>query len=186
MNIFQIDNLFSDIELKIINDSINSLKKTDNENDSSLGRTFVLKLDVPDSIKEKINKVCSDFLGIDLVFTHVAYAEYNNLHGNPNLPPHYDNDGNVLVVDYQLKANTSWNLGVNLKSYPLQDNSALIFNANQHVHWRPHKIFKDDEYVKMLFFRVHDPKNNINHFYPDNNENNESIKEARRFRDSLS
>jgi hypothetical protein len=185
MNIFKLNDIFSKEEIEKFNEIINSHKDIDINPDKALGRTLLLYFDLPQDTKEKITKICSDLLGIDLTFTHVGYAEYNNLYGNPNLPPHFDGDNNILVVDYQLESNTSWNLGVDLQSYDLQDNSALIFNANEHIHWRPHKIFKDGEYIKMLFFRFYDAKNKSDYSHKNYMPTDDIFKEVRELRDSI-
>jgi len=185
MSIYQINDLFSETELDTLNKIIENSKETKTKDDEILGRTLLIELDIPNDIKEKIAKKCSDLLSVDLTFTSAIYAEYSNLYGNPNLPPHFDGDSNNLVVDYQLKANTSWDLGIDLKCYPLQDNSALIFNANECIHWRPHKSFKDGEYVKMMFFRVYDEKNIPDNSHLNYSLNDDIFKEVRNFRDSL-
>jgi hypothetical protein len=184
MSILKINNLFSNSELENIKQIIDSSRE--DVNDSILGRAFVLEINLPDNIKEKITKICSEFLNVNLCFTNASFAEYSNLYGNPNLPPHFDGDINALVVDYQLESNTSWDLGIDLKSYPLQDNSALIFDTNKYIHWRPHKNFEDGEYVKMLFFRVHDPKNIVDNSHLNYQQNDKIFEEVRKFRDSLS
>lgn len=185
MNIFHIDDLFSDEEVKSLNQSIDYCKQNNTKEDLVLGRSLVIDLKIMDNIKEKITKICSELKGIDLSFTHAAYAEYSNIHGNPNLPPHFDGDISAIAIHYQLESNTSWDLGVDLQSYKMKDNSGLIFDANEYIHWRPHKNFKDDEYVKMIFFRFYDPKN-----IPDNSHlrylnDNEIFDEVKKVRDSL-
>jgi hypothetical protein len=183
MSISYIENLFSDIELININNIINNSKA--NKDDTQLGRKLISELNFSENIRQKIAKICGDILGTEVSLANSTYAEYNNIYGNPNLPPHFDGDNNILVVDYQLESNTSWDLGVDVKSYPLQDNSALIFNTNKHIHWRPHKNFKDGEYIKMLFFRVHDPKNPVDNSHLNYSQNHKIFEEAIKFRDSL-
>jgi hypothetical protein len=184
MSISYIENLFSDTELANIKQIIDECKTS--KDDTLLGRNLILEINFPEKIKEKITKICSDILDTEVFFTHGAYAEYSNVYGSPNLPPHFDGDTNILVVDYQLDANTSWDLGIDLKPYPLKDNSALIFNANEHIHWRPHKKFKDGEYVKMLFFRVCDLKNPVDNSHLNYMQDHKIFEEARKLRDSLS
>jgi hypothetical protein len=184
MSISYIENLFSETELANINQMIDDSKM--NVDDERLGRTLILELNFPENIRQKITKICGDILGTEVFFTHGAYAEYSNVYGNPNLPPHFDGDNNILFVDYQLESNTSWDLGIDVKSYPLQDNSALIFDTNKHVHWRPRKNFKDGEYVKMLFFRVCDLKNPVDNSHLNYSQDHHIFEEARKFRDSLS
>lgn len=184
MGILEVHNIFSDEEIKGFYQEIERYKDADFSYDEKLGRKFLLRLEISTDAKEKINNICNNFLGIDLKFTHVAYAEYSNLYGTPNLPPHFDADNNTLVVDYQLESNTSWDLGINLKQYELKDNSALIFNANENVHWRPHKIFKSNEYVKMLFFRFYDPENTIDYSNKDYWPSDDIFKDIRKIRDN--
>jgi hypothetical protein len=68
-----------------------------------------------------------------------------------------------------LSSNTDWGLGLNEEVYYLKDNSAILFNGNKEIHWRPHKEFKSGEYVKMIFVRFHTPNlaNDPNFNFPD-------------------
>ena len=83
----------------------------------------------------------------------VTLVEYNSKYGQPNLPPHFDGDVTDVIVNYQLDSNTNWGVGVNEEVYTLVDNSAVIFNPNEDIHWRPIKEFQEGEYVRMAFFR---------------------------------
>lgn len=108
---------------------------------------------LPNKIIERMQAVATEHLGYENKFSGVSYVEYNAKYGTPDLPPHYDGDSSDLIINYQLSSNTPWNIGLGLKTYELEDNSAILFNPNMHIHWRPHKNFNDGEYVKMLFFR---------------------------------
>ncbi len=84
-------------------------------------------------------------------------VEYSLEYGKPDLPPHFDGDDTDLIVNYQFESNTDWPLGIDAELIELEDNSALLFNPNSNVHWRPLKTFEKDEYVKMIFFRFRNP-----------------------------
>jgi hypothetical protein len=92
-------------------------------------------------------------------------VEYNLNYGEPNLPPHFDGDSTDLIFNYQIESNTVWPLGVDEDVIELGDNSALLFNPNASVHWRPIKKFEVGEYVKMAFFRFKNTEtpSNYNH-----------------------
>ena len=117
------------------------------------------------------------------------YVEYNSKYGDPTLPPHYDGDFNDIIIDYQLTSSEGiwWPLGVNLSTYPLEDNEALIFNPNLNIHWRPHKHFQPGEYVHMLFFRFcnADPSKRSDYSYLPGNQQDPAFKEVATLRDSL-
>jgi len=139
-------------------------KESGSGNDDILGRYQIgLGHNLGESLDNIIKNLAEEVTGKRLAIDHCLYVEYSNKSGQPNLPPHFDGDTNELVIDFQLTANTSWNLGVDTEEYPLEDNSALIFNANEHPHWRPNKVFLDGEFVKMLFWRLYDPKNRIDY-----------------------
>ncbi|MGA1047063.1 MAG: hypothetical protein ACO3UU_03580 [Minisyncoccia bacterium] len=148
MKVLKISNLFSDKGLENLNKLINNANI---DLDKNLGRSKAsINLPPAEEIAIKINEI-----GIknNLVFSSTTYVEYNNIFGQPNLPPHYDGDNSDLIVNFQLSSNTSWDLGLDLETYSLEDNSALIFNPNKYIHWRPIKKFESGEYIKMIFFR---------------------------------
>lgn len=140
---------------------------------------------MPQDMKDKLEALASDFAGVKLTLDHAAYAEYNGKYGTPNLPPHFDGDTNDLIINYQLESNTDWDLGIDLATYNLEDNSALVFNANTTVHWRVHKEFKEGEYVKMLFIRFYEAGNRKDYSFVPMNSMDEVFAEIRNFRDSL-
>ena len=111
---------------------------------------------------------------------------YSNKYGAPNLRPHFDGDNNELIMDYQLSSNTRWPLGVNTSVYDLEDNSALLFNPNTNVHWRPHKTFKDNEYVSMIFFRFYDENSQTDYSHLPHHPDDPTFKESREYRESFS
>jgi len=199
MSITKINDVFSLEELEIINKLINETQiplNSDgtyinyNENEGTglckeLGRLQIGNILVPEHIRTKIIDIGNKISGVSLDLSHIAYAEYSAKYGVPDLPAHFDHDTNDLVFDFQLESNTSWGLGVNLQNYSLENNSALVFNANEYIHWRPHKKFKDGEYVKMLFARFYNPSNPSDYSNLDFSQADPIFDEVVKFRNSL-
>lgn len=135
----------------------------------------------------KLTKIANSFSGLDLTLSSVTYVEYNSKYGIPELPPHYDGDKNDLIINYQLDANTRWDLGIDFETFEIKNNSALIFNPNESAHWRPKKIFNSGEFVKMIFFRFAKKENptdysDLQKFWP----TDEIFKNISEFRNSIS
>lgn len=114
----------------------------------SLGK-IMLDVEIPMSVIDKLNKIASDN-GFLSRFIRAGYVEYGAEWGNPRLNYHSDSI-DLFMVDYQLEANTDWDLVVDGTTYGLQNNDALAFCPKRQMHGRPPKIFNDGEYVKMLF-----------------------------------
>ena len=199
MSIHKISNVFSDKEILTINNLVNNVFIPKDKNKKyvsydvnhgtgiheSLGRLQISTIFFPQEFKNKITEVANQVSGKQLTMSHGIYAEYSSKYGEPNLPPHFDYDTNDLVIDFQLSSNISWDLGIDLKTYALEDNSALVFNANHYIHWRPHKVFKDEDYVKMLFFRFYDPKNKSDYSSLNYSQDSKIFQDIRSFRDNL-
>lgn len=152
-----------------------------------LGRLQIgnIAYDLPQDIVDKLTELANGVSDVPLIMSHAMYVEYSGKHGTPNLPPHFDRDTNNLIINLQLSSNTRWDLGINVETFTLEDNSALIFNGNTNIHWRVHKQFKEDEYVKMLFIRFHDPKNRPDYSYLSNDQDYEAFKGAIELRAKL-
>ena len=193
MSVDIVDNLFSDLELSEIKNAICSVDIPDVPHnhkggvghDKVLAREQVGDIPIGKEIKDKLTQFVNDRYGPGLVLHHAMYANYSNKHGNPNLPPHFDRDQCSVVIDYQLESNTYWDLGVGLNTYSIKDNSALIFNANTNIHWRPHKDFEDGEYVKMILFRFFNPIDRVDYSHLPQFDNHSIFKEVNSYRDSL-
>lgn len=145
----KITDVFREDQIILLNNVINN---TTLKQDKILGRK-VGELNLPDDIKGFINNIVRETYSKSLSLGAISYAEYNNKYGNPNLPPHFDGDDTDIIFNFQLESNTSWDLGLDLELYSIENNSALLFNPNKSIHWRPIKQFDDGEYVKMIFFR---------------------------------
>lgn len=119
-------------------------------------RTDIEYLDLPqdivDTITEHANQYTQDF-PYQLIPYGAMYAEYSGKYGNPSLGPHHDGGNCNFMLDYQLESNTQWHIGMDEEVYELKDNEALTLYPLTYLHWRPQRSFKEDEYVKMIFFR---------------------------------
>ena len=122
-----------------------------------IGRKIAEFFYIPDSIilklTEKINELYPEYK-----YKNATFCEYSLKYGQPNLPPHFDEDrASDLLLDYQLESNTSWPLFIentpkSLKSFVLKDNYGHILFPKKDLHGRVDKVFNDEEYVKMIFF----------------------------------
>jgi hypothetical protein len=182
MSIIKVENLFSDKDLLYLNNLINNLPTIDDPNLGRVQNGFGIS-DRDTNIK--IQDLANSLSDKKLQFNSASYAYYSKAHGEPNLPPHFDSDFTDLIIDYQLEANISWDLGVNTELYPLEDNSAIVFNPNTNIHWRPYRRFEDGEYVKMLFFRFVGVDSKTDYSHTDYSLDHDIFKPARDFRDSL-
>jgi hypothetical protein len=180
-SVSQFYNFLSDENIKILNKIIDDVPK---KIDDRLGRNITV---LPQSsfLSQMFDSVLAKLSVSNLTLSSTTYVEYNNKYGIPNLPPHFDSDINDLVISYQLKSNTDWNFAVEKQIYALKDNSILVFNANKNIHWRPHKIFKDDEFVKMIFFRFCNIENKSDNSHLVYSIDHEIFKEINELRDSL-
>jgi hypothetical protein len=183
MTVLLIDEIFSQDDIDIIYKSVSSAESVV---DSRLGR---LQTTIENCLSyktiDKLEGIVQNFTKTKLEIRGVIYVEYNKLYGVPNLPPHVDADSTDILINIQLESNTQWDLGLNLETYSLKDNCALIFNPNENIHWRVHKEFNDGEYVKMLFVRLYKIGNSSDYSYLPNHPDHEMFKPVRAFRDSL-
>lgn len=201
MSVQKIKNIFTQEELNILNNAISYSKIPVDDNNNyvnyksnseglgiceELGRLqFGGLKDLPQPINDKVINIVKNLLGKKLSLSHAMAVEYSSSYGIPNLPVHYDHDTHDLIINFQLLSNTQWSIGIDLEVYDLEDNSAIIFNGNEHTHWRPHKTFKDKEFIKMIFFRFKDIENPSDYSHLKYSIDDEIFKEMNEFRDSL-
>jgi len=193
MGVKKINDVFLDSELDFLNSIIKDTHSYYKDNGNSLnvniskdlGRIEITKvfIPLPNAMYNKLIKLSSDFFDVPHQLANVVYVEYSKEYGNPNLSPHFDGDTNDLIINYQLSSNTSWDIGIDLKLYSLEDNSALLFNPNKKIHWRPHKNFNDGESVKMVFFRFCKIGKQSDYSYLSYSQDHEIFKEVSRIRD---
>jgi hypothetical protein len=184
MSITRIDNIFSKEEIDHINNIISQSPTTVHK---ELGRVQFNNIagELWHETLDKLISIARDISGIPLKLDHAMFVEYNLLYGEPNLRAHVDGDTNDLILNIQFDSNTVWDMGLNLQTYTLSDNSALVFNANKEIHWRVHKEFKEGEYVRMMFVRFYNPENRSDYSYLPHHPDDEMFKEAKEFRDGL-
>jgi hypothetical protein len=204
MSILKIKDVFSEEEIQDLHDTINSIaipklkngeyvpSKNSDGVDKNLGRLVsILELDndcsphVPAYIQEKLVRIAEDITKEPMGMAHALHATYSSKYGTPNLPPHFDGDTNDLIINFQLSSNTSWGLGLGLNNYKIDDNSALVFNGNTNIHWRPNKVFKHGEYVQMIFFRFYKINNRTDYSYVPMNQADKVFEDVIKFRNSL-
>ena len=178
-NVHKITDFLLPEELESIESKLEG--STAKEQDAALGRV-IYRVPLSGIVLEAIRDRASSATGKKLDRPEVIFAEYAIEHGQPNLPPHFDGDNNSLIINYQYKSNTSWDLGVNSTVYEMIDNTAIIFNPNEYPHWRPHKTFKEGEYITMAFFRFPSPDTDYSHMRY--SQDDEIFMEARKTRDS--
>ena len=117
----------------------------------TLGK-IMFNIEIPDSLRDKLKDI-STHLGHSATYLRAGYAEYSAEWGAPRLVDHIDST-ELFMVDYQLSSNTNWGLVIDGNVYNLKDNDAIAFCPNRHMHGRPEKVFKDGEYVRMLFLEM--------------------------------
>ena len=200
MNVYKINDLFSSAELNILYAFINSIVipikddgtyiyDTDNGWEDCTISKYLGRLqtssEVPKEVCDNLSSIAKSISLKELTSSGMTYVEYNKKYGTPNLPPHLDGDGKDLIINYQISSNTSWDSGVDLGTHRMEDNSALVFNANKNIHWRPHKVFAEGDYVRMIFFRFQDVDNIVDNSHLRYSSDHEIYDEVNKLRDSL-
>lgn len=196
-------NIFSENEIHEINSIVKMIEDPINDDGSyiyeeigvnntstiskDLGRiqSAFLNGKLSDNVLDCVRDIAEGLSHSALHLSNITYVEYNNKYGTPNLFPHFDADSSDLIINFQLSSNTNWPLGAGFDIYDMQDNEALALNGNEHIHWRPHKIFKDNEYVRMIFFRFADQENVKDNRHLAYSRDHEILKDVNIFRDSL-
>lgn len=162
------DNLFTDSEVQELHTAIADVPEESVYEYNNLGRLHNEEVILPRSLQDKLTDLVNDHLQLSAsnrlsLKVNPISVEYRAEYGNPHLPPHFDRDDTDYILDYQLDSNTQWPLGVDRNVYPLENNSAVGFNPNGNIHWRPLKTFQPGEYVRMIFFRFHNHDNPSNY-----------------------
>lgn len=186
-NVYKIENFLLPEELAtidfILTDENMWASRSEKKYDKDLGR-IIYTINLPEETSKNIKRRTESIIGKKIYGTFsISFVDYDSRYGQPNLPPHFDGDSNALIIDCQYKSNTSWSLGVNTTVFDMKDNDAVIFNPNEYPHWRPHKEFKEGEFMTMIFIRFPNPDTN----YSDKQylQSDPVFDEARKVRDSL-
>jgi hypothetical protein len=188
MDVIKVNDLFSPEDInKIVAGFETPLENNESFSISEdLGRCQLGLVGLDPTIQIKILELANSLSDFECGFSGATFAEYSTRYGTPSLPTHFDGDWNDLIINYQLSSNTQWDIGVDLNVYEVKDNAALIFNPNKNVHWRPRKLFKDGDFVRMIFFRFH-KLNNISDYSHLSLSREDKIFEAmNKLRDSVS
>ena len=129
---------------------------------SSLGHNS-WHIRLPDYLVKKFTDKASEIAGEELFLKEYNVSRYENVTSNagntyvPMLYPHTDETFKEprFTLDYQIRSNIDWDIVVDdwkeIKTFKLKDNEIISFSGTHQVHWRPKKIFKDGEFVEMLF-----------------------------------
>lgn len=153
-------------------DGVNSVRASISR---SFGGNFVqehcqanLFIQLENAVEEKFTRLARQVSGNNnLVLTEHCFARYENVtsncgkfHFKPSLFPHYDETFKEprFTFDYQLSSNISWPIVVEPdKEFILKDNQAITFSGTHQVHWRKPTLFKEGDFVEMIFCHFSDP-----------------------------
>lgn len=132
------------------------------------GRIDIRYPSIPQDIIDKVYNHVSSYVESpydDLEFDFAIYAEYSKESGgNPKLSPHFDiTQGSTIIFDYQLESNTDWGITVEDDTFILKDNSGLLFDPLGNIHSRPARLFNNEEFIRMIFFRFKCSKELVDH-----------------------
>jgi hypothetical protein len=150
--------LFDTNELQALKNFLNKFEDDRFIDEPQLARTR-LNTDAqqfPRELFTKLNKIATEIFGSRLILNNIYSATYSKSFGNPTLTPHLDPSDAVFCIDYQLDANTEWDLAVEGQLYRLKNNNALTIATNVQAHWRKIKTFNEGDFVTMVFFHFHD------------------------------
>jgi hypothetical protein len=153
-----IKDLFNQTELEMLKNFLNKFEDDRFIDEPQLARTR-LNTDIqqfPGELFAKLSKIASDVSGSRLILNNIYSGTYSKSFGEPTLTPHLDPSDAVFCIDYQLDANTDWDIAVEGQLYRLKNNSALTIATNSQAHWRKRKTFNDGEFVTMIFFHFHE------------------------------
>lgn len=148
-----INNIFSQEQIDYIYNVVNSTTEDDSIIQTRMGhRAWFINFDA--SLITHLESIIHNRFENAWHLNAVQFARYSNEYGyQTKLYPHYDDafDRHKLTLDIQIKANTSWPIVVEGKSFTLKDNQGLVFSGTDQIHWREDKQLKDGEFLDMMF-----------------------------------
>lgn len=144
-----ITNVFTDAQIAYLKDLVSQYSEV--HPCPERGRDDIY---IGNDISQEIKDVVLSYFDQDYYLYHVTYSEYNTKHMNPNLPPHKDpnHDDSSLTFDYQFESTIDWPMCADGVCHDMKDNDAVIFDPPNMQHWRPEITFKQDDYVRIIFF----------------------------------
>lgn len=111
----------------------------------------IINIEIPETILQKFKNIAHEYGHKDLELSYQVYVKYKKIkNNNPQCPPHVDNSDTQFSIDYQLDSNIAWPLVVEENDHLLSNNDLLIMSAKSQVHWRPEKIFNENDYCEMI------------------------------------
>jgi hypothetical protein len=155
-------NVFSQGEIDLIYSGID-LNEKKQTTTVDLYAQKVWFINLPEKIKDTVTKLARGIYQQNVNLEEISFARYSKEYGQfPNLTPHYDNTflEQRVTIDVQLRSNIDWPIVIQGREFTLKDNEALTFSGTHQVHWRKNQIFKDDDFIEMLFchFSLEDKK----------------------------
>jgi hypothetical protein len=147
-----IENVFSEQQISYLNDLVkDNYNKIELNNDPERGRD---DLHIGNGVRNDIKETVLKHFSEEYFIEHISYSEYNNHHINPNLPRHKDPgySSSSLTFDYHLDSTIDWPLCIEDGCYSLNNHEAIVFSPIDQWHYRPEIIFKNQDYVRIIFF----------------------------------
>jgi len=155
-------NIFTSEELLELYQAINNAK----ESDTKITSIYCQKIwftDLPQNIKNKVTEVMTKIHNRPVKLEEISFARYSKEYGDfPSLTPHYDNHVKYprVTLDVQLNSNMAWPIIVESKAMVLKNNEAATFSGTHQIHWRSPIVFKDNDFIEMLFCHFSLPGSN--------------------------
>jgi hypothetical protein len=118
------------------------------------------KLYVPEELKSILSKN-SKYLNPNSEFKFIEFVRYSKDFGNPRIDPHIDPPSKqAFMFNLQLDANIEWPLVEYITDKTvetvLNNNECAVMDVDRIVHWRKPQLFKDGDYVDMIFIHFTD------------------------------
>ena len=171
-----VDNIFSKKDLNLLYQDID-IELQNNPIIQNMGRVYVplyfkkntdinnepCPLKITQELVDIVIKKANKYSNFNLELESISYAKYSLDYGIPELKPHTDSNFKKerLTFDIQLNSNIDWPIVIENNQYILKNNQALVFSGTNQIHWRTKKIFKNLDYVDMIFFQFSDKTNTL-------------------------
>jgi hypothetical protein len=164
-----IENVFSEAQIEELKNSINTSRfELDEKHCRSLSGLLAkngLREDsrakaLSEDIDLKIKSICSENLSETALPTYFLASKYSPIFGGtPNLPPHLDDNACTYTIDYQLASSVDWGIVINGEEIVLKDNSAVLYDGENELHWRDSFPSRNPmDFVQMVFFHFAEPE----------------------------
>jgi hypothetical protein len=121
--------------------------------DNKMGRAqmHIEKKFFSDELTSYLNKLGKKY-NPNCEFMSLTFCRYAREYGYPQLMPHIDHPSKIVyVLDLQLDSNKSWPICFEEESYILENEESILIEPTKYPHWREPVLFKNEEYVDMMF-----------------------------------